>query len=63
MEITSEMLHDIRNAVASIKAYVQIIKRRTEKNNMVEETEYLAKIDEKADQLITFINNPPTNSK
>lgn len=55
MEMTSDTIHDIRNVIASIKAYVQIVKRRVEKNDMSESRDYLAKIDEKADQLTSML--------
>lgn len=63
MELTSELLHDIRNTIASIKAYVQIVKRRVEKNNLTEESGYLTKIDEKADELITLISTDTKSKK
>jgi signal transduction histidine kinase len=63
MEMSSELVHDIRNTIASIKAYIQIVRRRAEKKDMVEELEYLIKIDEKTDELITLINNPNTKTK
>jgi len=63
MELTNETLHDIRNMIASIKAYVQIIKRRVEKNNMKEEIGYLTAIDEKADHLISLIDKSETKTK
>ena len=55
MEMTSETIHDIRNVVASIKAYVQILKRRVEKNEIAESLEYLSKIDEKSDILTSML--------
>lgn len=60
MKITSELVHDIRNTVASMKAYIQIIKRRAEKNGLKEETDYLTKLDEKANKLIELITSPDT---
>lgn len=63
MELTNETLHDIRNIIASIKAYVQIMKRRAEKNGMKEELGYLTTMDEKADQLIELIKTPGAKPK
>lgn len=60
MEMTSDTIHDIRNVVASIKAYVQILKRRIEKNNLAESSEYLMKIDEKADILTSMLHSNAT---
>lgn len=65
MELHSDTIHDIRNGIASIKAYVQILKRRVEKNDLTESSQYLTKIDEKADLLTSLLqeNRQPLSKK
>lgn len=62
MEMTNDTIHDLRNVIASIKAYVQILKMKIEKNTTSENLDYLTKIDEKADVLTSMVNTPQSNS-
>lgn len=49
--------HELRTPLASIKAYVDLIKRQNRGNENLKVTEYLEKIDMKADSVAMLVND------
>jgi light-regulated signal transduction histidine kinase (bacteriophytochrome) len=58
----SELHHDIRNQLASIKAYASLLKRMTDTDGDTRKKNYIDEINRKTDEIVTTVEQLVTQA-